>query len=165
MHLLGNMLYLWTFGDNVEDALGHFKFLIFYLVCGVLASIAHVLSGPNSIIPSLGASGAIAGVLGGYLLMFPVRRVRVLVGWFGIIELPAIIVIGLWIGIQIFSGIGSIAVTDASKGGVAYWAHIGGALAGLLLVSFFRNHDTQQRVDARMNPSAGNWGGGRRYRY
>jgi membrane associated rhomboid family serine protease len=152
------MLYLWIFGDNVEDALGHAKFLIFYLLCGVAATAAHILSSPNSVIPSLGASGAIAGVLGGYLLMFPVRRVKVLIGWMGIVELPALIVIGLWIGIQIFSGIGSIAVTDASKGGVAYWAHIGGALAGLVLVNFFRNRTTQLRVNERVNAPV-------RYRY
>ena len=140
MHLLGNMLYLWIFGDNVEDALGHVKFLVFYVVCGIAATAAHILSGPNSTIPSLGASGAIAGVLGGYLLMFPTRRVRVLIGWMGIIELPALIVVGFWIVTQLVSGIGSIAVTDAS-GGVAYWAHIGGAVAGLLLVNLFRKRN------------------------
>jgi membrane associated rhomboid family serine protease len=145
MHLLGNMLYLWIFGDNVEDALGHFKFLIFYLICGVVATVAHVLSAPNSLLPSLGASGAIAGVLGGYLLMFPTRKVRVIFAY-SIIALPAIIVIGLWIGIQIFSGVGSIARTDQTTGGVAYWAHIGGALAGLVLVSLFRNRDARRRI-------------------
>lgn len=140
MHLLGNMLYLWIFGDNVEDALGHFKFLAFYLLCGVIASLAHILSEPNSIIPSLGASGAIAGVLGGYLLMFPTRSVRVLVGYIGIIHLPALIVVGFWILTQFLNGFGSIARTEQG-GGVAYWAHIGGAVAGLLLVSFFRKKD------------------------
>jgi membrane associated rhomboid family serine protease len=138
MHLLGNMLYLWIFGDNVEDALGHFKFLIFYLICGLAATMAHVLSAPNSAVPSLGASGAIAGVLGGYLMMYPTRRVRVLF-WYSIVEMPALIVIGLWIAIQIFSSIGSIARTAQNTGGVAYWAHIGGVITGLLLVNLFRN--------------------------
>ncbi len=139
MHLLGNMLYLWIFGDNVEDAMGHFKFLIFYLLCGVVATFAHIWSGPNSLIPSLGASGAIAGVLGAYVALFPTRSVKVLVGYIGIIHLPALIVIGLWIGLQLLSGVGSIAVTDESSGGVAYWAHVGGAIAGLVLVWLFRN--------------------------
>lgn len=139
MHLLGNMLYLWIFGDNVEDNMGHFKFLIFYLLCGVAAAAAHILSGPNSLIPSLGASGAIAGVLGAYLILFPSKRVKVLMGYVGIVEMPALIVIGLWIVLQLTSGIGSIAVTDESSGGVAYWAHIGGAAAGLMLVWLFRN--------------------------
>jgi len=142
MHLLGNMLYLWIFGDNVEDAMGHFKFLVFYLLCGVLATFAHIWSGPNSLIPSLGASGAIAGVLGAYLVLYPTRRIRVLIGYiafFRIIYLPAVVVIGLWIALQLFSGFGSIAVTDESSGGVAYWAHIGGAVAGLVLVWLFRN--------------------------
>lgn len=155
-HLFGNMLYLWIFGDNVEDAMGHVKFLIFYVVCGIAASIAHILSGPNSVIPSLGASGAIAGVLGGYLLMFPSRNVRVLVAYLGIMMVPAIIVIGLWIAMQFMSGLGSIALTKQSEGGgVAYWAHIGGAIAGLVLVSLFRNRKTRQRAEQRMSYPVG----------
>lgn len=158
-HLFGNMLYLWIFGDNVEDALGHVKFLIFYLLCGVAASAAHILSGPSSVIPSLGASGAIAGVLGGYLLMFPKRNVRVLIGYMGIIPLPAIIVIGLWMALQIFGGFGSL---DREGGGVAYWAHVGGALAGLVLVNLFRSLNTQARIKERMStPSRDLFGGGR----
>lgn len=140
MHLLGNMLYLWIFGDNVEDELGHFKHLVFYLVCGFAAALAHILSGPNSVVPSLGASGAIAGVLGGYLIMFPTKRIRV-IGWIGLpfsMELPAFIVVGLWLVMQFISSVGSIAHTDQSHGGVAYWAHVGGALAGLFLVNVFR---------------------------
>ena len=156
-HLGGNMLYLWIFGDNVEDALGHFKFVIFYLLCGVAAMAAQIYAatvtgGINLFIPSLGASGAIAGVLGGYLLMFPSRRVRVLIGYLGIVEVPALMVIGLWIVTQIVSGFGSIAVTEQTRqsgGGVAYWAHVGGATAGLLLVSLFRNRNVQQRVQER----------------
>jgi membrane associated rhomboid family serine protease len=153
-HLFGNMLYLWIFGDNVEDAMGHVKFLIFYLLCGLAATLAHVMSGPNSLIPSLGASGAIAGVLGGYLILYPARKVRVLIGYMGIVAMPAILVIGLWIAMQLFSGFGSIAVTDESRGGVAYWAHIGGAVAGLILVWLFRNRDTRLRATQRMNTPA-----------
>lgn len=155
-HLFGNMLYLWIFGDNVEDAMGHVKFIIFYVLCGIAASVAHIMSGPNSAIPSLGASGAIAGVLGGYLLMFPTRNVRVLVAYLGIVMVPAIIVIGLWIVMQFMSGLGSIAVTEQSEGGgVAYWAHIGGAIAGLILVSFFRNPQTRRRAEQRMHYPVG----------
>ena len=156
-HLLSNMLFLWIFGDNVEDAMGHFKFIIFYVVCGIVATFAQIMIAPYSVIPSLGASGAIAGVLGGYLLMFPTRSVRVLVGYMGIIALPAIIVIGGWIALQLMSGFGSIAVTrqTAEQGGVAYFAHIGGAVAGLLLVSLFRNESSRQRVQQRMSYPAG----------
>lgn len=155
MHLIGNMVYLWIFGDNVEDAMGHVKFLIFYLLCGVAATIAHIMfstSGLNAVIPSLGASGAIAGVLGAYIVLFPSRSVRVLIGWFGIIALPAIIVIGLWIFMQLVQGVGSIAPNTAqeSGGGVAYMAHVGGAVAGLVLVWLFRNRVTQVRAQQRM---------------
>lgn len=161
-HLGGNMLYLWIFGDNVEDALGHAKFLIFYLICGVAATAAHILSQPMSTVPSLGASGAIAGVLGGYLLMFPTKRIRVLfgIGILTIIQLPAFIVVGFWILLQFVNGIGSIAHTEQTSG-VAYWAHIGGAVTGLLLVSLFRNRETTMRIDRRMNAGEGNFPSGR----
>ena len=151
MHLLGNMLYLWIFGDNVEDAMGHVKFLIFYLLCGVAATFAHIWSGPNSLIPSLGASGAIAGVLGAYLALFPTRRVKVLMWYVGIVHMPAIIVIGIWIGLQLLNGFGSIAVTDEASGGVAYWAHVGGAVAGLVLVWLFRNKNYTRYQPAEEN--------------
>ena len=152
MHLFGNMLYLWIFGDNVEDALGRVKFVIFYLLCGLIATFAQILTDSQSVIPNLGASGAIAGVLGGYLLMYPTRQVRVLAGYLGIIHMPAIIVIGLWGALQFMSGIGSIAPkTDQGSGGVAYWAHIGGFVAGLVLVSLFRNRTTQNRVQERID--------------
>ena len=154
-HLGGNMLYLWIFGDNVEDAMGHFKFLAFYLLCGIAATAAHIMSGPNSLIPSLGASGAIAGVLGGYLILYPTKRVKVLLGYIGIIEMPALIVIGLWLVLQLSSGIGSIAVTDESSGGVAYWAHVGGAVAGLIVVFLFRNRKVRMRAEERMKLGAG----------
>ena len=133
MHILGNMLYLWIFGDNVEDRLGHTMYLIFYLLCGVAATFAQVLVDPGSNVPNLGASGAIAGVLGAYLLMFPRGRVRVLMGQ-GIIPMPAIIVIGFWAALQFISGFGAIAATEqTSGGGVAYMAHVGGFIAGLIL--------------------------------
>jgi membrane associated rhomboid family serine protease len=133
MHLLGNMLYLWIFGDNVEDRLGHTKYLIFYLLCGIAATFAQVLVDPRSNVPNLGASGAIAGVLGAYLLMFPRGSVRVMMGR-GIIPMPALIVIGFWAVLQFLSGFGAIASTEqTSGGGVAYMAHVGGFVAGLVL--------------------------------
>jgi len=131
-HLGGNMLYLWIFGDNLERVMGHARFLVFYLSCGIAAGLAQIVASGASNIPSLGASGAISGVLGGYLVLFPRNRVRVLTRS-GIASVPAIVVLGLWILIQLISGIGSIANT-AESGGVAYMAHIGGFVAGLLLV-------------------------------
>ena len=164
MHLGGNLLYLWIFGDNLEDAMGHFKFLVFYIVCGLLATAAHIMVGPNSPIPSLGASGAIAGVLGGYLLMFPSKQVRVLIGYLGIIALPAIVVIGLWGALQFFNGFGELA-SPRNGGGVAYMAHVGGFVAGLILVNLFKNRATQQRVQERTKTPVDYFplGGGRKY--
>lgn len=137
VHLGGNMLYLWIFGDNVEDRFGHVKFTLFYLVCGLAATFAQLAFSTGSNVPNLGASGAIAGVLGAYILLFPQGRVRVLQGQ-RVIQVPALIVIGLWIVLQLFSGIGSIAATAAQTGGVAYMAHIGGFLAGFVLTFLFR---------------------------
>jgi membrane associated rhomboid family serine protease len=136
VHLGGNMLYLWIFGDNVEDRFGHIKFTIFYLLCGLAATVAQLAFSLGSNVPNLGASGAIAGVLAAYLLLFPQGRVKVLQGQ-QVIQVPALIVIGIWIFLQFFSGIGSIANT-AQTGGVAYMAHIGGFLAGLVLTFLFR---------------------------
>jgi len=136
LHLGGNMLYLWIFGDNVEDRFGHIKFTIFYLLCGIAATFAQLAFGPGSNVPNLGASGAIAGVLGAYILLFPKGKVRVLQGQ-QVIQVPALIVIGIWIVLQFFSGIGSIANT-AQTGGVAYMAHIGGFLVGFVLTFLFR---------------------------
>lgn len=133
MHLAGNMLYLWIFGDNLEDELGHGKFLGFYLLCGVGAALAQVISNPDSQVPMVGASGAIAGVLGGYLLLFPKARIDVLfiiVIIFRIIPVPAWIVLGFWFALQVFSG----AATPADAGGVAYWAHAGGFVVGMVLI-------------------------------
>jgi membrane associated rhomboid family serine protease len=140
VHLGGNMLYLWIFGDNVEDRFGHTKFTIFYLLCGIAATFAQLAFSLGSNIPNLGASGAIAGVLGAYILMFPQGRVSVLQGR-QVIQVPALIVIGLWIVLQFFSGIGSIA-TSAETGGVAYMAHIGGFVAGFVLTFLLRGSST-----------------------
>ena len=137
LHLAGNMLYLWIFGDNVEDRFGHLRFLAFYLVCGAAATFAQLAFTTGSSLPNLGASGAIAGVLGAYLLFFPQRRVTVLVGYWGIMEMPAIIVIGLWFVLQLFLGIGSIGAA-ADTGGVAFMAHVGGFIAGYVLAFFLR---------------------------
>ena len=131
VHLGGNMLYLWIFGDNVEDRFGHIKFTIFYLLCGLAATFAQLAFSLGSNVPNLGASGAIAGVLGAYILLFPQGKVRVLQNQ-QVIQVPALIVIGIWIVLQFFSGIGSIA-NAAQTGGVAYMAHIGGFLAGGVL--------------------------------
>jgi membrane associated rhomboid family serine protease len=131
MHLLGNMLFLWIFGDNVEDRLGRAKFLIFYLVCGIAATLAQVAVSAESSIPNLGASGAISGVLAGYLVLFPNGRVRVLMRG-RVVALPALVVIGIWIVLQLISGIASF-TQSAQTGGVAYMAHIGGFAAGLAL--------------------------------
>lgn len=138
LHLGGNMLYLWIFGDNVEDRFGHFGFLIFYLLCGLAATAAQLVFSLNSNIPNLGASGAIAGVLGAYILLFPRASVSVLQGQ-RVIPIPALIVIGLWFILQLFSGIGSIATTS-DTGGVAFMAHIGGFVAGFLLTFLFRGN-------------------------
>ena len=135
MHLGGNMLYLWIFGDNIERAMGSARFLVFYMICGIVAGLAHIAFAGGSTIPSVGASGAISGVLGGYLLMFPNNRVRVLTRG-GVASVPAIVVLGFWIVIQLISQAGSIAQTSEG-GGVAYMAHIGGFVAGLVLVKLF----------------------------
>jgi len=136
LHLGGNMLYLWIFGDNVEDRFGHAKFIVFYLICGLAATFAQLAFSLGSHVPNLGASGAIAGVLGSYILLFPQGRVSVLQGQ-RVIQVPALIVIGLWIVLQLFSGIGSVA-SSAQTGGVAYMAHIGGFLAGVVLTFMLR---------------------------
>jgi membrane associated rhomboid family serine protease len=142
VHLGGNMLYLWIFGDNVEDRFGHAKFAIFYLLCGLAATFAQLAFSLKSNVPNLGASGAIAGVLGAYILLFPKGKVRVLQGQ-GVIQVPALVAIGLWIVLQFFSGIGSIANT-ADTGGVAYMAHIGGFVAGFVLTFLFRGSGRAQ---------------------
>jgi len=142
MHLGGNMLFLWIFGDNIEDRLGHVKYLIFYLLCGVIASLAHVFttgvfasSESALLVPSLGASGAISGVLGGYILLHPKRRVTVILFRF-LTDVPAYVAIGIWFAFQLISGLGMFG-GGSQSGGVAYAAHVGGFLAGLVLIKFF----------------------------
>jgi membrane associated rhomboid family serine protease len=131
-HIFGNMLFLWIFGDNIENLIGHVRYAIFYLVCGFSAAFAQVLLSPDSIIPMLGASGAISGVLGGYILLFPTRRVRALI--FNVFTtVPAYVALGIWIGYQLLQGY----FTTAGTGGVAYAAHIGGFIAGLALIKVF----------------------------
>ena len=137
LHLAGNMLFLWIFGDNVEHRIGHGLFLVFYLVAGIIASFAQILVDTDSVIPTLGASGAISGVLGAYLVMFPTNRVLVLIIRFPI-WVPAIVAIGLWAAFQFINGLGAIAVTEETAGGVAYMAHIGGFDAGVLAGLVFR---------------------------
>ncbi|MCU7548374.1 rhomboid family intramembrane serine protease [Chitinophagaceae bacterium LB-8] len=138
-HIAGNMMYLWIFGDNLEDAMGHRNYFIFYLLCGILAALSHVFAtaffGQNPLIPSLGASGAISGVLGGYILLFPGRAVHVWLLW-SIISVPAFLAVGLWFVFQVVNGLGALGGTEAA-GGIAYAAHIGGFIAGLILVKFF----------------------------
>ena len=134
-HILGNMLFLWIFGDNIENRIGHVRYLIFYLVCGIIASLSHVFISGSSLVPSLGASGAISGVMGGYLLLFPKRRVRVFMGR-GIADVPAFVALGIWIVFQVINGMGMLG-GDQTGGGVAYAAHIGGFIAGLLLIKLF----------------------------
>jgi membrane associated rhomboid family serine protease len=130
LHILGNMLYLWIFGDQIEYLLGRGRFLVFYLLCGLAASVAQILYSPDAVVPSLGASGAIAGVLGAYMVKFPRNRVRVLLGR-AITTMPALLVLGLWIVLQIFAQVGTPA---GEATGIAYMAHIGGFVAGIALV-------------------------------
>lgn len=141
LHIGSNMLYLWIFGDNIEDRLGHGRYLLFYLLCGFLATFAHAFFSPASRIPAIGASGAIAGVLGAYLVLYPRAQVMTLIPIFFLItirHIPAIIILGFWFVLQLFSGVGSLGVTDAQDvGGVAYFAHIGGFVAGMLLIVVF----------------------------
>lgn len=133
MHLGGNMLFLWIFGDNLEDDMGHVTYLLFYLASGLGAGLAHILAGPMSDVPTVGASGAIAGVMGGYLLLYPKARVDVLIiliFFVRVLPVPAWVMLGLWFALQLFNGVGA----DHSTGGVAYWAHAGGFVIGLVLV-------------------------------
>jgi membrane associated rhomboid family serine protease len=132
LHLLGNMLYLWIFGDNVEDRLGHLTYMLFYLLCGLAATFAQLAVSTGSNIPNLGASGAIAGVLGAYLIMFPRGSVNVLLGRF-VTRTSALVAIGFWFLLQIFSSIGTFTASSQNEGGVAYMAHIGGFIAGVIL--------------------------------
>ncbi len=151
MHLAGNMLYLWIFGNNIEDVMGHARFLAFYLLCGFIAAMAQALPDTASTIPMIGASGAISGVLGAYLVLFPKAQVQVIIpiGFFIMRTLSAGWLLGLWIAFQVISGLAS----DPSGGGVAWWAHVGGFVAGMALVHLFRQSDVDTSSDPGL-PSA-----------
>ncbi len=147
IHLLGNMWYLWIFGKNVEDRMGHFRFLLFYLLCGGLAAFAHVVFNVGSNIPSIGASGAVAGVLGAYLVSYPFARILTLLPllfFWPVVELPALLVLGFWFFVQILNGTAAVAVSAQTAGEVAWWAHIGGFLAGMFLIGVFARRPTRR---------------------
>ncbi|MHB1225862.1 MAG: rhomboid family intramembrane serine protease [Gemmatimonadaceae bacterium] len=148
-HILGNCLFLWVFGNNVEDSMGRVRFLVFYLLCGLAAAWAHVLSGPGSPVPTVGASGAISGVLGAYLVLYPRAHVRILVPiviFFTVIRVPAFVVLLLWFGFQLLAGLPQLSAVDAEvSGGVAVWAHVGGFVAGVALVKLFENRTLVRR--------------------
>jgi membrane associated rhomboid family serine protease len=147
-HVLGNMLYLWIFGDNVEDRLGHLRYVLFYVLCGGAAALAQVAISPDSMLPMVGASGAIAGVMGGYFVLYPHSRVLTLIPliiYFEIIEVPAVLFLGFWFVMQLFSGVGSIALTSGTEtGGVAFWAHVGGFVMGVVAVFALRRPEREQ---------------------
>jgi membrane associated rhomboid family serine protease len=148
LHVAGNMLYLWIFGDNVEDRMGHGRFLLFYLLCGAAAAIAQTLMQPDSLIPMVGASGAIAGVMGAYFVLYPHSRIVTLVPIFffiQLVEIPALFFLGIWFLMQFLSGVGSL-TSATSGGGVAFWAHVAGFAAGLIGVFVFRKPE-RQRVE------------------
>ena len=151
LHVAGNMLYLWIFGDNVEDRMGHGRFLVFYLLCGVAAALAQTITAPDSVVPMVGASGAIAGVMGAYFVLYPKSRIVTLIPlffFFQVIEVPAILFLGIWFVMQFLSGVGSIVTTagGGSAGGVAFWAHVAGFVAGISGVIVFRRPE-RQRVE------------------
>jgi membrane associated rhomboid family serine protease len=168
LHILGNMLFLWIFGNNVEDKLGVIGFPLFYLASGVAASLAQLAISANSIVPNLGASGAIAGVLGAYLVMFPRRRVLTLIIFFFItwVYLPAYVVLGLWFVLQLFSGVGELGSRVNSGGGVAFWAHIGGFAFGAALAALFfpKERFGAEPPPRRPDVHRGSWGWGSRRR-
>ena len=156
LHILGNMLYLWVFGDNIEDRFGHLKYLLFYLAAGVFASATQILSGPASKVPNIGASGAIAGVLGAYFVLYPFSRIRTMVFYFLItfVRIPAVFLLGFWFFLQFVSGVGSIG-TSAQSEGIAYWAHIGGFVAGVgvgLIYKFLSRQTRPPAPEAPVSP-------------
>jgi membrane associated rhomboid family serine protease len=148
MHIIGNMLYLWIFGDNVEDRLGHFRYLLFYLGAGAVAALLQVLFNPFSAVPMLGASGAIAGVMGAYFVLYPQSRVLTaifIVIFFDVVEIPALFFLGIWFLMQLLSGVGSLGVSNAAGGGTAFWAHVGGFIVGVAIGLVLRARDRRWR--------------------
>jgi membrane associated rhomboid family serine protease len=152
MHLIGNMLYLWIFGNNVEDVMGHARYVVFYVTCGVLAALSHAMTDPTSTIPMVGASGAISGVLGAYVLLFPHAHVLVFMPGIGMMRVAAGFVLGMWFVMQVLSGGMSI---GGAGGGVAFFAHVGGFVAGMALIGFFKRPDVPFFSPARHS----RWGG------
>jgi membrane associated rhomboid family serine protease len=153
MHVLGNMWFLWIFGDNIEDILGHGKYLVFYLLCGIAAGLTQTLFSPGSRVPMVGASGAIAGVMGAYMIKFPhsqIRTLLILIIFITTFDVPAWVMLIYWFGIQLLNGFGSVGNSAASQGGTAFLAHVGGFLAGILLVNLMR---PQQRYMRRKDLS------------
>jgi rhomboid family protein len=144
MHLFGNMLSLWIFGDNVEDRLGHGRYVLFYLLCGVIATLAHYFSDPASQIPTVGASGAIAGIMGAYFVLYPHSRVLLWVPIFFLFEVPAVFFLGFWFLTQLLSGVTSGLAASGQVGGVAFWAHVAGFVAGAALVKVFARRERSQ---------------------
>jgi membrane associated rhomboid family serine protease len=161
-HLLGNALFLWVFGNNVEDSMGRLRFLVFYVLCGLAAAAAQTLVGPASPVPMVGASGAISGVLGGYLVLYPRVRVRVLFIWFVFIQvlrIPAYLVLLWWIAYQVILGLPQLTgLAPEIDAGVAFWAHIGGFVAGLLMIKLFTRPDFVEQHRALSRRDAGRWG-------
>ena len=153
-HILGNMLFLWVFGNNIEDSMGHIRFILFYLVCGVAADVAHVLFSPNSAIPTVGASGAISGVMGAYILLYPRARVRTWIPPIFVTDLNAWVMLGYWFVIQLFMGVATLGPEMGEQGGVAVWAHVGGFVAGLVLIKAFENHEltAAKRAKVKLPP-------------
>ena len=145
-HLLGNLLFLWVFGNNIEDSMGHFRFLLFYLCTGVAAGLAHVFFSPLSTVPAVGASGAISGIMGAYILLYPRARVRTYFPPFFFFRIRAVFFLALWFVLQLFSGLSTLGLPEAEAGGVAVWAHIGGFVAGLVLIKVF---DRPRLVEAK----------------
>jgi membrane associated rhomboid family serine protease len=158
-HLGGNMWSLWIFGDNVEDRLGHARYLGFYLLCGVLATLAHAWSNPASLVPTVGASGAIAGIMGAYFVLYPHSRVLTLifiVFYVNIVEIPAVVFLGFWFLMQLVSGVGSLAASSTEAGGIAFWAHVAGFAVGAGLVKLLARPQSPEWYDA---PDTQRWRG------
>jgi membrane associated rhomboid family serine protease len=163
VHLLGNMVFLWVFGDNVEDAMGHVRYAAFYVIAGLAATAAHTVIDPNDLVPAVGASGAIAGVLGAYLVLYPRATVAAILPIFILFwlpfQVPAALIIGLWFVIQLMNGLAALAATDVvgAGGGVAWFAHVGGFVAGVVLVRFFTLGRPRRPAPTVIRPPPGRW--------
>jgi membrane associated rhomboid family serine protease len=154
-HLLGNMVFLWVFGNNIEDSMGHLRFIAFYLLCGLAASLAHILLSPASAIPAVGASGAISGVMGAYIVLYPRVRVHTWIPPFFLVDLPAFFLLGYWFVIQLATGVFTFGPEAGEQGGVAVWAHVGGFVAGVVLIRIFekRKLTDAKRRKVRLSPA------------